>query len=100
MSCGPDGGTLARNRARTGSVETWRASRMRMTRLGWTILFLSLTMCGVLSAQDTAPTPAPTPGPGQEAAPPTEKEPSPLDGLKEPKAFRPIEANVIINLPS
>jgi len=79
---------------------------MRMTRLGWTILFLSLTMCGVLSAQDAAPTPAPTPvpaptpGPGQEAASPAEKEPSPLDGLKEPKAFRPIEANVIINLPS
>ena len=46
-----------------------------------------------LAAQDASP-PAPAPAPA--AAP----DPSPLAALKEPVAFRPIEANVIINLPS
>jgi hypothetical protein len=51
-----------------------------------------------LAAQDAsppapAPTPAPTPAPAA-------AEPSPLAALKEPVAFRPIEANVVINVPS
>lgn len=55
-----------------------------------------------LAAQDAtpppAPSPTPAPSPGAEPSPPPE--PSPLESLKEPVAFRPIEANVIINLPS
>src|SRR4249920_1130735 len=45
-----------------------------------------------LFAQDASPTPGPTSAPTPA--------PSLLEPLKEPVAFRPIEANVIINLPS
>jgi hypothetical protein len=52
-----------------------------------------LTIDRPLAAQQ-APPPAPAPSP----TPPPE--PSPLEALKEPVAFRPIESNIIINLPS
>jgi hypothetical protein len=59
------------------------------------VLYLWLAVPFALSAQDAAPTPGPAP-PGTTPAP----EASPLAALKEPVAFRPIEANVIINVPS
>jgi len=69
---------------------------MRKLQRGFAALCLTLPMALVLRAQDATrtpgPTPAPTPVPATEA--------SPLEALKEPVAFRPIEANVIINLPS
>jgi len=58
-------------------------------RLSCPLLFVAL--CAPAGSQET-PTPAPTPGP----TPVPETAPSP----PEPVAFRPIEANVIINLPS
>jgi len=67
---------------------------MRKLQRGAVILCLSLPLAIVVRAQDATPTPAPTPAPAPAA------EPSPLEALKEPVAFRPIEANVIINLPS
>jgi hypothetical protein len=54
-------------------------------------LGILLSVHGRLAGQDTAP-PAPTPAPTPA--------PSPLEALKEPVAFRPIESNVIIALPS
>ncbi len=69
---------------------------MRMTAFRRVVLSLSLAVPFVLSAQDPAPTPGPTPSP----TPAPEAATSPLESLKEPVAFRPIEANVIINLPS
>jgi len=69
-----------------------------------TTLFLAvgLALTRSLSAQDATPTPAPapTPAPSPGAETSAAAEPSPLEALKEPVAFRPIEANVIINLPS
>ena len=66
------------------------------------LLAVGFALTRSLVAQDAtpppAPSPTPAPSPGAEAAAP--KEPSPLEALKEPVAFRPIEANVIINLPS
>ncbi len=61
-----------------------------MRRLVLASLLLAALAAPVrLAAQQTAaPTPAPTPAP------------SLLEPLKEPVAFRPLEANVIINLPS
>jgi hypothetical protein len=67
---------------------------MRMMGLQRVALSLFFLVPFVLSAQDAAPTPPPTPTPAPEAAP------LPLEALKEPVGFRPIEANVIINLPS
>jgi hypothetical protein len=69
---------------------------MGMTGFRRVVLSLSLAVPFVLSAQDAAPTPAPTPIP----TPAPEAAPSPLDPLKEPVAFRPIESNIIIDLPS
>ena len=71
---------------------------MRMTVFHRFVLSLSLSVPFVLAAQDATPTPAPTPSPTP--APSPAAEPSPLEALKEPVAYRPIEANVIINLPS
>ena len=68
---------------------------MRRPALASLLLALLLTPSR-LAAQDPSP-PAPTPVPTPAAA---AAEPSPLAALKEPVAFRPIEANVIINLPS
>ncbi|MGE5414400.1 MAG: DUF5777 family beta-barrel protein [Syntrophomonadaceae bacterium] len=65
------------------------------------LLAVGIALTLSLAAQETTPTPAPAPTPAPSpsagSAPP---EPSPLESLKEPVAFRPIEANVIINLPS
>ena len=71
---------------------------MRMSGFHRAVLCLWLAVPFALAAQDAAPTPtpAPTPAPGAAPAPET----SPLTALKEPVAFRPIEANVIINVPS
>jgi hypothetical protein len=70
---------------------------MRNLQQGLAVLCLSVPVAFVLKAQDATPTPGPTPTPTP--APVTET--SPLESaLKEPVAFRPIEANVIINLPS
>src|SRR6516225_9259349 len=70
---------------------------MRKLPLGIAVLCLSLPAALVLKAQDATPTPGPTPAP----TPVPVTETSPLESaLKEPVAFRPIEANVIINLPS
>lgn len=70
---------------------------MRNLQRGLAILCLSVPTAFVLEAQDATPTPGPTPTPTPVAA----TETSPLESaLKEPPAFRPIEANVIINLPS
>jgi hypothetical protein len=66
----------------------------RTQRLLATLGFL-LSVNGRLTGQDAtppAPAPGPTPAPGAES--------SPLQALKEPVAYRPIEGNVIINLPS
>jgi hypothetical protein len=65
---------------------------MRKLQLGAAVLCLSLPIAIALRAQDATPTPAPAPAPTPA--------PSILEPLKEPVAFRPIEANVIINLPS
>jgi len=73
-------------------------------RHGKTTLFLAVcfALTRSLAAQDAPPAPAPPPTPAPSPAPesPATPEPSPLESLKEPVAFRPIEANVIINLPS
>jgi len=70
---------------------------MRKLQRGLAILCLSVPGAFALRAQDATPTPGPTPTPTP--APVTET--SPLESaLKEPVAFRPIEANVIIDLPS
>ncbi len=73
-------------------------------RQGKTILVLAvgIALTRSLAAQDPtpAPAPSPTPAPSPGAESPAPHEPSPLESLKEPAAFRPIEANVIINLPS
>jgi hypothetical protein len=65
---------------------------MQRPRFAGAALWLALTAGRILQAQETPPQPA--------AAPP----PAPADGTeaayKEPTHFRPIEANVIINLPS
>src|SRR5215472_14421923 len=71
---------------------------MRKPQLGIAILCLSVPIAFVLRAQEATPTPGPTPTPTPVSA---TTETSPLESaLKEPVAFRPIEANVIINLPS
>jgi Membrane bound beta barrel domain (DUF5777) len=70
---------------------------MRTLQRGVALLCLSVPMALVLKAQDATPSPGPTPTPTPAAA----AESSPVESaLKEPAAFRPIEANVIINLPS
>jgi hypothetical protein len=70
---------------------------MRTLQSGIAVLCLSVPTALALTAQDATPTPAPTPTP----TPATTAESSPVESaLKEPVAFRPIEANVIINLPS
>jgi hypothetical protein len=70
---------------------------MRTLRRGVAVLCLSVPTALVLMAQDATPTPAPTPTPTP--APVTAT--SPVESaLKEPVEFRPIEANVIIVLPS
>jgi len=70
---------------------------MRKLQRGVAILCLAVPTAFVLEAQDATPTPGPTPTP----TPVPVTETSPLESaLKEPVAFRPIEANVIINLPS
>jgi hypothetical protein len=73
--------------------------RQRKTILLFTV---GIVLTLALAAQDATPTPgpAPTPAPSPGAESPAPPEPSPLESLKEPVAFRPIEANVIINLPS
>lgn len=67
---------------------------MRMTGLQRIALSLSVSIPSLLFAQDPAPTPAPTPVPTPAPETPV------LSAFKEPVAYRPIEANVIINLPS
>jgi Membrane bound beta barrel domain (DUF5777) len=70
---------------------------MRTLQRGVAVLCLSAATALGLKAQDATPTPGPTPTPTPAAA----AESSPVESaLKEPVAFRPIEANVIINLPS
>ena len=73
--------------------------RHRKTTL---LLAVGFALTRSLAAQDAtpAPAPSPTPAPSPAAESPAPPEPSPLESLKEPAAFRPIEANVIINLPS
>ncbi len=64
---------------------------MRLTLVSRVVLSL-FAVPGLLAAQEPAPTPAPTPA--------AVTEDSPIQALKEPVHFRPIEANVIVNLPS
>jgi len=66
---------------------------MRAAILAAALGITGLAIGRPLAAQDTPP-PAPAPSP----TPPPE--PSPLEALREPVAFRPIESNIIINLPS
>lgn len=74
-----------------------------MRRLVLASLLLAALLAPLrLAAQETSP-PAPAPTPAAAAPPPgttPAPEPSPLAALKEPVAFRPIESNVIINVPS
>ena len=68
---------------------------MRRTQRLLATLGLLLAVNGRLAGQDATPgDPTPTAAPAPGAAT------SPLEALKEPVAFRPIEANVIINVPS
>jgi Membrane bound beta barrel domain (DUF5777) len=62
-------------------------SLLRLTCPG----LLLVALCAPARSQETTPAPAPSPTPAPS---------SPQEPLKEPVAFRPIEANVIINLPS
>jgi hypothetical protein len=65
---------------------------MRRTHRLLATLGLLLSLRGRLTGQDATPP--------DSAAAPAPASPSPLEALKEPVAYRPIEANVIINLPS
>ncbi|HTR04763.1 MAG TPA: DUF5777 family beta-barrel protein [Thermoanaerobaculia bacterium] len=69
---------------------------MRRTTLG-AALGAAVLFAKFLPAQEPTPPPAPAPTPTPAAV---AAEPSPLEALREPVAFRPIESNVIINLPS
>ena len=65
---------------------------MRRITTGLSLVLLAAGI-GIASAQDPAPTPTPAAAPAADA-------PAPEEGKKESPAFRPIESNVIVNLPS
>jgi hypothetical protein len=70
---------------------------MRRTRTGFAAAALLALACGGASAQEPPP-PTPTPTPAPAAA--SEGEPAGAEEKKESIPFRPIESNVIVNLPS
>src|SRR5262245_35438303 len=65
---------------------------MRRSTIALAAALLAAATLGSASAQDPAPTPTPTPSADAPVAP--------EEGKKEGQPFRPIESNVIVNLPS